>query len=334
MLDKLEDFLFDIIGLALPGLITIFLIWLLPILVLPISEIQNLYTNNSVVLSNLFKFYENDKTIFYAFILITGYILGHTIKVLSKYPYSLFKVIFDNGINKLLNFIFYILGKIVLGLLALLKKIPGINKVFTKNKNISLLSYLFNKGYRTDCRKKIKEEKVKLRSKAILDFFIELYNFFYYLMQSIFTFETASYYRENDKLIGDVISKINKRLKTDYPSTWYSIYKLSNVIMEQENIKSLSKRFLAKYNFYRSLSFMFLINFIYIIFFFNYFNKIISNTGNNIYWIIMGVNFLLWYTFHEKFKRYWTLCGNESLISLFYFISKSEDANIKEENIE
>jgi len=36
--------------------------------------------------------------------------------------------------------------------------------------------------------------------------------------------------------------------------------------------------------------------------------------------IILGAIGLLWFAFHVKFKRYWTLCGNENLMAIFYFL--------------
>ncbi len=33
---------------------------------------------------------------------------------------------------------------------------------------------------------------------------------------------------------------------------------------------------------------------------------------------------IFWFTFHVKFKRYWTLYGDERLMSLFYFLNKKK----------
>ena len=211
------------------------------------------------------------------------------------------------------------------------KKIHDNNSL--TNKKFSISNYILKKSYRKEWDKKYKNDEEKPWYLSILNFIGGLYSFGYYIVNSIFSFKSPDYYKDNEKLIPDIVKKINKKLNTNYPETWYSLYKISNVIMEQEKIKSLSFRFLAKYNFYRSLALIFLLNFIYIIYFFKEYNDIISTSGNNIYDTLLIINSLLWFTFHEKYKRYWTLCGNEALISLFYFISKSEKKeDSKEEN--
>jgi hypothetical protein len=146
-------------------------------------------------------------------------------------------------------------------------------------------------------------------------------------LRDIFYFSAPNYFSDNDTIKENVIEKINSKYNINFPKSWYSIYKISNVIMQQEKLKTLSTRFLAKYNFYRSMAFLFFVNLFYIAIFYNKYSSIISHLGYKLHNLIIILDLLLWITFHEKFKRYWTLCGNESLMSLFYFLNKPIKCN-------
>ena len=75
---------------------------------------------------------------------------------------------------------------------------------------------------------------------------------------------------------------------------WDQIYNLALADIHKTNTNSLIDRFIAKYNFYRSMAFIFLCLFIYIAFF-------IGNIP------------LCWYAFHNKYERYWAFCGKEAV---------------------
>jgi len=92
----------------------------------------------------------------------------------------------------------------------------------------------------------------------------------------------------------------------------------------QENIKSLATTFLAKYNLYRSLSFIFIFSFFYYLFFFTTYHDSIIQEAKALGKYVPICLVLLWFVFHVAFKRYWTLCGNESLMSLYYFLNKKK----------
>lgn len=320
--------MFDIIGLLLPGLIAISLIASLPLLIISDSELEKLYKNNIIFFSNITNFYNNNKTLLIVIVIIAAYILGHTIKVFSKYPYSFFEVIFDDGINKLIGFIFGLLTKAIKNIIKfVMKNIIKNNHVqetvSSGDDKFSIWAYLTKKPY----RKKWSEKFLDIKKPwyiGLLNFIAGMYGFINYITKSIFSFKSPSYYKENKILIPDIMSKLRKKFNTNFPDDWYSIYKIAKVIMEQEKVKSLSSRFLAKYNFYRSLALIFLLNFVYIFYLYRKYNILIGYFGYYIYKVLLILNFLMWFTFHEKYKRYWTLCGNEALMSLFYFISKPE----------
>ena len=143
-------------------------------------------------------------------------------------------------------------------------------------------------------------------------------------LNKIFTFNPPNYFDENDTLRTSCIATINQKLVVNYPDDWHSLYKFSKIMNIQENIKSLASNFLAKYNLYRSLSFIFIFTTLYYYYFFCASSKFISPELEKISSLVLLTSILLWFTFHTKFKRYWTLCGNETLISLYYFLNKAK----------
>jgi hypothetical protein len=308
MIDKIEEFLYDLLGLAVPGLIFIMIIIFPPICFIDLIKYDNKYTINNTILSNISSMIDiknqSNTYIIFAIILIC-YILGHVIKVFSKYQYDLFTVIFDRGFNRFVKHI--------------IRKLEKSNYRIFK---------LLSKSYREDFNKM---EKWYV---GLVNMIIGCGSFLTKLLKDIFTFSSPSYYSDNNPLQRNIIEKINQKYKTNFPNKWYSIYKISNVIMTQEKLKSLSSKFLAKYNFYRSMAFLFLLDFFYIIIFFSKYNSYINTIGHNLKVTLYIVNGILWLTFHEKYKRYWTLCGNESLMSLFYYLSKPQKDDGKEKKNE
>ena len=293
VLTKLDNFLFDILGLVLPGLI------FLTIIICPIYLIDFPNISKAVVVSNpILSIYSdiqlllNDITkingsILIVITLITGYILGHFVKVFSIIKYDFLSVLFDKSINKFFDTI-YKFGK---------TKINMLIKKFTHEDIYNKQWYLYLKTLASPVKNTILK---------------------------IFTFKSADYFSDNDELRQQCISIINQKLGLNYPDKWYSLYKFSAIINSQENIKSLAGNFLAKYNLYRSMSFIFLFSFIYFMYLFSEISCFIASKHSNISSVILIVCCLLWFTFHYKFKRYWTLCGNEMLVSLYYFLSKKK----------
>ena len=143
-------------------------------------------------------------------------------------------------------------------------------------------------------------------------------------MTKLFTFKSADYFDDNEELRTICITTINNKLNTRFPDKWHSLYKFAVAANLQEGIKSLSNNFLAKYNLYRSLSFIFLLSFVYYAIFFQITYSLLPINIAILRGSILFFSALLWFTFHVKFKRYWTLCGNESLMSLYYFLNKDK----------
>lgn len=159
---------------------------------------------------------------------------------------------------------------------------------------------------------------------GIINIIIGVFEFMAGFASDIFKFKPLDYEPDNENMCKEVSNQIHSKYEF-LPPDWYSIYKLSAVIIREENIKSLSPTYLAKYNFYRSLAFLFLLNTIYIYILYNKASYFISPLGWQLVYPICFTNMVFWLTFHEKYKRYWKLCGNDSLVSLFYFFDRSKE---------
>jgi len=135
-------------------------------------------------------------------------------------------------------------------------------------------------------------------------------------IKGILSFSSENYY--SGELYKRVLEMLEKRgwLIKDGRHDWYNVFRLSSVILAQGNVKSIAYFHLSRYNFYRSMAFLFFTNLIYDL----WLAGITSTFG----FLLFLVNCAGWYAFHEKYKRYWTLCGNETLISVFYHLAKSE----------
>lgn len=292
-LSKIENFLFDILGLVLPGIIFL-LILISPVSFFDASKISDKVLSHSFILSslitffNILKVYWNTNLNITLFILIMiSYLVGHTIKVFSIIVYEILNTLFDKSINKIVLYLFR-------GFIALINLISN---------------FLFNITFQQS-----------LLYKGLNILLTPIGN----TINKIFTFNSPNYFSDNESMKADCVALINQRLGTSYPNVWYSIYKLFFVIQQQENIKALSGNFLAKYNLYRSLSFIFIFTTIYYYCFFKATANYISPELTKITSLILYSAIVLWFTFHYKYKRYWTLCGNESLVSLYYFLNKKK----------
>lgn len=146
--------------------------------------------------------------------------------------------------------------------------------------------------------------------------FISFIKFLRKYLKNIFCFKADKYFSVNKFMIDEIIGKINKEKQSKLEKNWDSIYKIGKMYEDNKFIKSLSSVFLAKYTLYRSLSFIFFINFFLILFNDNYLIEITYKKIPNFLLIIIA--FLSWLAFHIKYKRYYVYCGNETLVALYY----------------
>lgn len=290
--DKIEDYIFDFLGLVLPGFIFLLLVTT-PLLLFDYNKINVCIIEKSKILSILVNLAgivdyisKNNSRLMIVIVILLSYIIGHSIKVFAIIQYEFFEAIFDKLICRFLSQI--------------------------KEWLASVIKWILNKISQTD-------NKFKL---IMTEIFKTIYNPFHGLYTKIFIFKAPDYFSDNESLKNECISIINSKFNTQFPLVWYSLYKFSMVIHDQEKIKSLSPIFLAKYNFYRSLAFIFSLIFFYYLIFFNATHLCLRESVLSLEKVIMITIILLWFTFHSKYKRYWTLCGNETLMSLYYFLKK------------
>jgi hypothetical protein len=291
-LDKLQDFLFDILGLILPGFVFICCLFV-PIYLFDFSKIQVPNQNQSSILT-LYIWLSKQKVFIISdsiksplLIFLFSYIMGHLVKVFSIIQYDIFTSVFDKFLNKIFILLYNLLGRVLRGIVRRI------------DRNNNLLNSIFYK--------------------SLLSFFSPIKD----IARKIFTFKSPDYFKDNETLRTESVNLLNQKLSTTFPSVWYSLYKFSTVLAIQENIKSLAGNFLAKYNLYRSLSFTFLFS---AILFYCFFTALKENHFYGIAYLekyVLILTTLLWFSFHVKYKRYWTLCGNETLVSLYYYLNKS-----------
>jgi len=297
--EKIDRILFDFLGLILPGIVAFFVLFI-PIYFYDYTLSTTALRNNDslVAIFTVLMSYikqvnsQNIVTICIALTLV-AYILGHILKVTSKIMYDFLEAIFDKTLNPIFLFI------------------------------LGLISALLHSIYRWFSRKLHFPESLE---KKVFDQFKIWMKPIRSLVTQVFTFKTENYYADNKELEAQTVKLINKRLKTNFPVVWHTLYKFASVLSVHEQINTLSTSYLAKYNLYRSLSLVFFVNFFYLSVFYHsgihYLPSFILHTKN----ICMFANVFFWITFHIKFKRYWTLCGNETLLSLFYYLNKNEIA--------
>jgi hypothetical protein len=277
LFDQIENFLFDLLGIVLPGFLLL-LILLVPALMVTIDASVLAFNNDDVfiMLSKEVSTWavKNPMSNSFYMIFLASFILGHVVKVFSKVFYEFFVSIFDKFANKLINI--------------------HLNK------------------FGIWLKKKSDYEKWKLWPLIV---------FFKKQSQTIFVFKPNDYYPQNEEYIQPTITNFNTHYSTHFTNEWMSIYKISKIIHAQENIKSLSFTYLAKYNLYRSLSFLVFFSMCYQLFIITKLKDFPTGISGWLLFVCIS-HFILWFTFHEKYKRYWMLFGDENLIAFYYFMLK------------
>ena len=281
---KLENFLFDILGLILPGAIFL-LILLSPILIMDMNKAEkvidpSVFLVGLTTMGHILKTYwTNDQRSVLAIATVLAYLFGHTIKVFSRVKYELLPAVFDKNLNRWVTAVYR-------GILGL---IPA--------------------NWRAS------ESWGHLR-----DFALPILKF----IRDIFTFGTVMATSRDGIFLQDCADELNSRIAIDVPVDQAVIAKLSSVVSNQESLRSLGTFYLAKYNLYRSLALIFLLTTFYYNCFFHLKDNSINPVTQKISGIILAGSVLLWFTFHSKFKRYWTQYGEERILTLFYFLNKKK----------
>lgn len=228
MLDKVNDVLFEVLGLLLPSLLLcivlaepLFYLQTVSWKVIPMNYITEL-------LKGMNQFWLT------VFVIAVFYISGNVIKVVSKLYYALGKAIFDNTIFKLIKWI--------------VEKIK--KQKHKKTKKI--------KDTENSSKKKLRDRPffaiinvVYIWIKNTLSFTTVSYGN---------NFDKTYVYLAKEKL------KIFDDEK-DKNKNWYLFYKEATTILNQHNISTLYYKHLSKYNSFRSLECVFFCGIIYNMFF-------------------------------------------------------------------
>ncbi|KWZ67307.1 hypothetical protein [Bacillus altitudinis] len=315
MWEKIESFLFDILGLLVPGIVLILGVAFSYFSLISSDSwyyLTQKVNNGSIIVINhvsilLERFNGGNFLIIIIFLILLGYLLGHLVKVFSKIYYGACIIIFDNGIIELLKYIW-----------ASIKKCA--KDIFRDYKQFIDSRTFFEQRYKL---KKMLKFEYKV-FKVTFIFVKNIFKFISNIFNEALTFKVDSYEPANEKLVSEVASLINQKYEVDFPIKWYSVYKLSKTIMTHENLKSLGDTFLAKYNLYRSLSFISFLNIVLTCVMYFFFSEHLNPYANILCPLLLIMHLLFLFTFHEKYKRYFKLCGNETLIALFYFFKKQQ----------
>ena len=281
-LSKLENFLFDILGLILPGAIFL-MILLSPVLFVDMTKMTEPVADKSALLAALMIVSGFLKNYCIAYprtaliiAVISAYLMGHSVKVFSRIKYEFLKALFDKNIDP-----------------------------WAKKQLVGLKTRLFKKKPPPRWLREFASPSKKL-------------------LKDIFQFDPTFINERDVPLRQKCVALINEKLSMHLPDSQDGVAKMSSIITNQEGIRSLGTFYLAKYNLYRSLALIFLFTTLYYIYFFITAASVITEKSHRISGIILVASAILWFTFHSKFKRYWTQYGDERIMTLFYFLNKKK----------
>jgi hypothetical protein len=159
--------------------------------------------------------------------------------------------------------------------------------------------------------------------------FISVVYTFYKWLKNTLSYKTVNYASYLESIYNDLaVNKIKTDIKgndndkkiIDPEDRWKCFYKEATKLLNNSNIHNFYYRFLSKYNSFRSITFVFAFSILY--------NIIISslfNTESGIYSLIIFINVICLSSFHEKYKRYWELCGNEVITGLDIYYKLDEN---------
>lgn len=295
--EKLDQYLFDVVGIFLPGFLALLLLSLLTGI-----NLCDQGSSNHIV-------FENSQVVI---LLLLGFLLGHAVKYFSVFFYKCFVNWLDKGIyrglahfSSLLNEYYkrccnFLLNRLPVGQLPV-----GIGML------VALLKAIIKKTFQFFARMLLPLKE--------------------FLWDDLMRFKTKPYDPETYKNMERyVLEKLredrefeNMGSLTDDSMLKNEIYKISDIISRNKGIKSIWQLHHAKYNCYRSLAFIFFVSTVSCTCILVYRNKIdlIKQLHPSFekYLYIGIISFVLFLTFHHKFKRYFTLCSAEALSALFYF---------------
>ena len=280
----LERYLFDIIGIIVPGLTSVILYyWLIEdkTLVLLIEQSHKLEYN----------------TITWCTIIICFYILGVCIKAIAIKTYEILGDAIGKAEGYTLPQIFMVLSNFFKDLDKSI--IKNIHKTTLKGKKI---------WWKTLINKFLLYPLIMI----VKLFGGVLYRMFC-ILEYATTFKIDNCPSKYKKLYIEFRKEVNNQgignfdESKDIEEDAHLLYKLSSVIIRQNELKALYDNFLAKYNLFRSLALVFGVAGFYSIF------------GQGDYKITICL-LTTWFVFHYKYIRYWGLCGGDAISTALIYL--------------
>lgn len=284
----LERYLFDVIGIIVPGLTSVVLYYLLveektPLLL--IEQFQKMKYN----------------TIIWIVIIIFLYILGMFIKVIAIKTYEILGSAFGNrkdcSISRFFNKCAYIFND---------SKNYALSEFF-EQKNTSATSCIYIYW--------IKDNIILFTIKIFVRICIGILFNLAKLLEIATTFKTDRCPSNYEKLYIEFRREINNQGICSFEESKsieedaHLLYKVSSVIIRQNELKALFDNFLAKYNLFRSLALVFGVAGFY---------SILCKGNNEIYYTVCLL--IAWFVFHYKYIRYWGLCGGDAISTALIYL--------------
>lgn len=299
-MEKLSDILFEVLGLMLPTLI------LCLIIVEPLLY-ANVFLDKSILKNDFSKVLEGDIQFWtILFIVAVFYVMGNVIKVLSKFYYKLGEAVIDDTFFAILGYLYRMILYPILCLIYDKILCP----IYRKTLGM-ICSKILCPIYKKLFEKYVKKERKKVQKKPVFTIIYVLYKW----LRDTLVYKTDNYGRNFDGLYTNLAERVSITFENeeDKEKKWYLFYKKATTVINQNNINTLFYKFLSKYNSFRSIECVFFCGIIYNFFFWG------SDIDFQRYFIVLGVNVVCVISFHEKFKRYWMLCGNEAIVGLDYY---------------
>lgn len=283
----LERYLFDIIGVIVPGLTSVILYYLIIKNDAPTELIEQLQTMEY-------------NTITWTAIIIFLYILGMFVKVVAIKTYEIMGSAFGNSkdcsIPRFFNMCMCQLNA---------------------SKNKCLIEFFEQKNVSgTNCVCWIIDNVILYPIKIFVRILVGILYNVAKLLETATTFKVDRCPHDYKSLYIELRREMKEQNIADFDNAKdieedaIQLYKLSSVIIRLNELKALFDNFLAKYNLFRSLSLVFGAFGLYSLFFY-------KGEFAQYYTICL---LIAWFVFHYKYIRYWGLCGGDAISTALIYL--------------
>ena len=286
----LERYIFDIIGVITPAFVAVILYCLI---------IEN--CTLKTIINELEKIDYN--TIIWSVIIVSLYVLGIIIKVIAIITYKILGYSIGNREGSTITHFF---------------NYCTLRLDYKKDK---WLQDFFNQKFENNCvlLNWIMNDLILYIIKIFARICVGVLFYIAKLLETATTFKTNRCPYKYERFYNEFRKELNKHNICSFDESKcieddaHQLYKLSSVIIRQNELKALFDNFLAKYNLFRSLALLFGGFGLYSLTFID------DNTHySSVCLLIIG------FAFHYKYTRYWDLCGGDAIsTALIYLKTKN-----------